>query len=100
MTSNYLTFEQIKLKAARLVDKKGMPTDLGRGVDNVLDRARINADDTIHVEKSAPESQYDSIAMDTIESCLACDEDALRGDYWNATPNQIRAWFRRHGVRC
>lgn len=94
-----VSFEVIKGKAAQLVDGKGRLTDLGHGVDNVLDRARINAEQTVYVEKSAPESDFGQIAMSTIELCLACDEEELRGEYWNASPDEIRAWFKAQGVR-
>lgn len=93
------TFEQIKAKASRLVDDRGMLTDLGRGVDDVLDRARINADDTVYVEKSLPESEHDTVAIGSICDILSGRDDDLRGRWWDATPNQIRAWFKRHGVR-
>jgi hypothetical protein len=92
-------WQNIKAKAANLKDERGHLTDMGHAVDDVLDRARINADDTIYVEKSRPETDYDEIAYGSIAGFLCGSDDELRGDYWKTSPNQIRAWFKRHGYR-
>lgn len=92
-------WQTIKAKAANLKDDRGYLTDIGHAVDDVLDRARINADDTIYVEKARPEADYDEIAYGSIADLLCGSDDTLRGEYWKATPNQIRAWFRRAGYK-
>lgn len=56
-------------------------------LDDVLDRARINADDTCYVEKAQPTDQWDAIALATVSDILS------------ATPDKnVCAWFARNGV--
>jgi hypothetical protein len=56
-------------------------------VDDVLDKARVNADDTVYVDKSAPASEWDSIALGSISDVLAYHKD----------PEVIK-WFSDRGV--
>ena len=64
-----------KMKRTRLYDR----------VDHILDSARINADDTVYLEKSAYD--WNGIAVSTIE-CLLSDQDQV-----------TVSWFARRGVR-
>jgi hypothetical protein len=80
-----MTFEEIKAKAAKL----GTATKLGGEVDYILDSARVNADDTCYVEKSAPAADYDRIAVDTLRDILSASE----------TNKTAAAWFKRVGFQ-
>lgn len=62
---------------------------LGDRLDDVLDRARVNADDTCYVEKSAPVEEYGRIALDSI-ACILSERD---------TDRDVIAWFAAQGVR-
>ena len=57
-------------------------------LDNLLDQARINADDTIYVEKAADPKKWDKIALMSLESLLAYSTDL-----------EVQAWFKKNGVR-
>lgn len=63
--------------------------DIADQIDEVLDSARINANDTIYIEKAAPESEWNLIFKGTIESILAF------GDY----SAEVKAWFAAQGIR-
>lgn len=80
-----MTFDEIKAKAAKL----GTTTKLGGEVDHILDSARVNADDTCHVEKSAPVEDYDCIAVGTLRDILSSSE----------TDKAAAAWFKRVGFQ-
>ena len=82
-----MTFDEIKAKARKL-DMRN-PNGLGQRVDDALDSARVNADDTCYVEKEADPSRYDEIALGTLSSILAYSNDKA----------MIR-WFERQGVRA
>lgn len=60
---------------------------LGKRVDEVLDSARINADDTKYLEKNEDQS-WEYIAMSTIEEILSFSSD-----------KEVQDWFIGHGVR-
>lgn len=70
------------------VSKMDMTDSLSNRIDNVLDRARINADDTCHVEKTAPAAEYDAIALATVSDILSFEND-----------QQVAAWFAARGVQ-
>lgn len=82
-----MTFEQIKAKAKKLDMRKH--DGLGHRVDEVLDSARVNADDTVYLEKEADASEWDSIAVGTLSSILADSKDKA-----------VIRWFERQGVRA
>jgi hypothetical protein len=83
-----MTFEQIR-NLARAIGPL-LHGSLADRVDDVLDRARINADDTCYVEKSVPEGEYDSIALASVE-CVLSERD---------TDADVIAWFASHGVKA
>jgi hypothetical protein len=80
-----MTFDEIKAKAAKL----GTGSKLGMEVDYILDCARVNADDTCYVEKEAPASDYNRIAVETLRDTLSSRE----------TDKAAAAWFKRVGFQ-
>lgn len=64
------TFHQLQRETSRL-----KPTSFNRQVQAIIDDARVNADDTIYLEKAQPESAYNDIAIDTIRFILSSIED-------------------------
>lgn len=79
-----MTFADLKAAAAKLGTQYNT---LGYRVDALLDSARVNADDTVYLEKAAPESDYDRIALDTVMMELSyCTDKAV-----------IR-WFAKRGI--
>lgn len=58
-----------------------------RGVSAILDSARVNADDTVYVERVAG-ADWETIAMATISDVLSYCSDAAVCD-----------WFASRGVR-
>lgn len=75
-----MTFEQLYKEANEL--------EWGQ-VASIIMRADQNASDTIHEEKSAPESEYGKIAMATLSDMLASNT------YEPATYK----WFAARGVK-
>lgn len=73
--------------------------DMFQAVDDILDRARINADDTVFAEKSVPEDQYDAIALASVEGILCGRDSDLVTSYSKSRPAAVRKWFERRGVR-
>ena len=65
-----------KMKRTRVYD----------GVDHVLDSARINADDTVYLEKNY--CDWNEMAINSVESILSYHNDKA-----------VIAWFVRRGVR-
>lgn len=80
-----MTFDEIKAKAAKL----GTVSKLGMEVDHILDSARVNADDTCYVEKSAPVAEWSQIAVGTLRDILSYRE----------TDKRAAAWFKRVGFQ-
>ena len=78
-----VTFEEIRKKAGKL-EVRG--DNLGGRIDHLLDSARINADDTVHIEKAEPAAEWERIALDSLGSLLSHSQDA-----------KAQAWFRRAG---
>lgn len=78
-----MTFEAIRKAAEPLGTMRGT---LGDAVDDILDKARINADDTVFVEKSSED--WDAMAMASLEGILSVSTDPAACD-----------WFRNAGVR-
>lgn len=68
-------------------------------VGDILDRARINADDTVYVEKSAEPDQWDQIAMGTLEMILTYSDADLLNGYENVSADEARDWFASRGVK-
>ncbi len=56
-------------------------------VDNVLDNARINADDSVYGDKSATEDQYEQIFVASIQCILSSQNDKA-----------VAKWFAKNGV--
>lgn len=79
-----MTFASIQSTAAKLGTRRAT---LGARIDDILDNARINADDTVYVEKAAPVADWDRIALASLQSLLSYCGDS-----------KAVAWFRRNGV--
>jgi len=59
---------------------------LAHRVSNLIDGARCNADETVHIEKTLPESEFDNLAAASLESLLAyCNDE------------EVTAWFTKQG---
>ena len=71
------------------VEQNVFATTLATRLDDVLDRARINADDTVYVEKAAVAAEWDRIALDTVSDILS----------QSGTDGDIVEWFLAQGVR-
>jgi hypothetical protein len=80
------TFAQIAEIARAL--PLGSPDDLADRVKLMIDNAELNANDTIYVDKAAPEQQFDTIALATLESNLC-----YCGDF------DVCEWFAQNDVR-
>jgi len=80
------TFAQIAELARAL--PWGRPEDLADRVKMMIDNAELNANDTIHVDKAAPETEFDAIALASLESnlCYCSDFDVCE-------------WFAQNDVR-
>lgn len=79
-----ITFHQLEKRAAKI-----RAVELWRGVDNILDVARSNADDTIYVDREAKPYQWNEIAVASIGSLLSEK---------NYTTEAVRRWFRKVGL--
>lgn len=84
-----LRFEDLQKIAFHQFTGKMTPEGLGDRVDQVLDCARINADDTCCVEKSLPMAEYDAVALETVCGILS-SRDA---------DDEVRGWFKAQGVQ-
>jgi len=65
----------------------GKPEDLADRVKMMIDNAELNANDTIFVDKAATETEFDAIALATLESNLC-----YCGDY------AVCEWFANNDV--
>jgi hypothetical protein len=70
------------------IQKIGIYTPLGYALNAVHDSARVNADDTIYVEKSAPQEDWGKIAISSLENLLSFCSDKAVCD-----------WYEAHGIR-
>lgn len=67
------------------IDALGYGNALGRRLDNILDEARANADETVYVEKTT--SEWHTVLIASLESLLCyCDD------------KELSAWFASRGV--
>lgn len=78
------TFATLRTLVDKMEIQKG---NLADRLDDVLDRARWNADDTVYTEKTVPASDWDSIALATVSEILAYGSDA-----------EVSAWCAAQGV--
>jgi hypothetical protein len=69
------TFAQIETLAQAL--PFGRPDDLNDRIKCMVDNARLNAHETINLDKAATEDQFDALALGTLESNLCYCEDML-----------------------
>ena len=77
----FATYTSLCKDAEKIKSRK-----LYNAVDHILDSARINADDTVYLEKN--DGDWHEMALNTVESSLAyCNDKA------------VVAWFVRRGVR-
>jgi hypothetical protein len=65
-----------------------LESNLVARLDHILESARIDADETCHVEKAAPVEDYDRVALDSVVEILGHSDDA-----------EAREWFAAHGVK-
>ena len=71
-----------------------LPVDFRHGsvedrVDDLFDKARINADDTVFVEKARPIAEWDAVAMASVVDLLSFSTDAA-----------VNRWFAERGIRA
>ena len=87
-----MTFEALRTACTDAMARKPRgycaPGTLLDLVDDVLDRARINADDSMS-EGHSP-SDWDRIALESV-ACALSERD---------TPAKVAAWFAGRGVRA
>jgi len=81
-TETNVTFTQLQALAAQLGDIRA--GNLADRVDDVLDNARINADDTL---RANPAENHSAIALATVGCLLSCSND-----------NEVCAWFQAQGI--
>jgi hypothetical protein len=79
-----LTFKSLQNTVSRMEVRRG---NLADRLDAVLDSARVNADDTCHVEKAQPVATYDAVALASLESILSYEKDS-----------EVCDWFEAQGV--
>ena len=79
------TFAQIEKIAAAL--PYGKHEDIAYRVREMIASAVDNANETIFVEKAAPEADFDAVAIASLESNLCfCDDE------------KVAEWFIKNGV--
>ena len=81
-TQQAKTYKPLSEKMAEIDDPK-----VKEWVDNILDNSRINADDTVHVERAAKPHEWDSIFRGTAQMMLDTDRDV---------PSRVKEWFATH----
>lgn len=79
-----MTFASLQDQVSKMEIKQG---NLADRLDNVLDIARGNADDTCYLEKTVEVAKYDSIAMATVSELLSYSKD-----------EEVCKWFANQGV--
>lgn len=57
-------------------------------ISDIIESGRVNADDTVHVERAAPVSEWESIFIGTVQGALSYSGNSAR----------CIAWFKSHGV--
>lgn len=78
------TFAALQNTVAKMEIERG---NLADRLDDVLDRARGNADDTVYLEKTVPVTEYDAIGLATVGEILSYSTD-----------QEVCAWFAAQGV--
>lgn len=82
-----VTFRALQDKVYKKMTSGALLGSVIDRVDGLLDRARINADDTVYLEKACPAEEWERIAMGTLQDILSYSEDG-----------QAKYWFKRQGV--
>lgn len=77
-------YKVLSADAARLKTKALRDT-----AENLIESGRVNADETVHVEKAATEEQWDTIFEGSIGSLLST------GEYGRPALN----WFNKRSIR-
>jgi hypothetical protein len=83
MDANKIKWSEIVKMASTLEISRG---SLGDRIDEMVDSARVNADDTVYLEKAAAESDYDMVAISTLELILSDSND-----------EEAKTWFKSIG---
>ena len=85
-----MKFKTIYKRSAALdnVEKHRGYEGLANRVGYLVDAARVNADDTVYLEKTVDEDQFDKIAVASLEGLLC-----------SCTDEEVCAWFRKQGFR-
>lgn len=81
-----ITFRSLEVLVSKMDLTVGR-LSLADRLDDILDRARVNADDTCYTEKTVPVTQYDRAALDTVASILSYTNDP-----------EVCAWFAAQGM--
>lgn len=80
---DYTRLYQLTKDAAKIKSK-----NVRYNVENLIESGRINADDTIFVDKAAKVGEWESLFVGSIESLL-CDDANV----------SARRWFSTRGIR-
>jgi hypothetical protein len=82
--------EYRRLDSAADEEKKAgkLDQDLYYQISAIIDNGRINADDTVHREKAAPEGEWGSIFLSSLGVLLSDESDP-----------KVTGWFQSHGVK-
>lgn len=81
------------------LEAKKQGRQLGYLLGDILDRARVNADDTFEDGVRVTGEQWDRIAIGTVCSILCERDENIASPYSTATPDQARKWFAKRGIR-
>jgi hypothetical protein len=79
-----VTYEDIRLASLKL----SQWSERNRDILDVIESGRVNADCTIYIEKAAPVSDWDRLALASLCDALSCC----------ANPRAV-AWFTKLGVK-
>ena len=72
---------------------------LGYLAGDVLDRARINADDTFVDGVRVTGDEWDRIAVGSVGCVLSMRNEDVECCYSTAKADEVRSWFAARGVR-
>lgn len=67
------TQHQLAYRPLTIAEQAVEPMSLRDAISNVIDSARINANDTVLLEEAVPADQWSAIFVGSIQSILACD---------------------------
>lgn len=92
-----VTFSQLRADCDKMIRTR--MSDMAHAVDDILDRARINASDTLTENTNIDPADWDKLALASVESILCERDHNLVSEYSKSKPATVRKWFERRGVR-